>query len=125
MKKVIATLVLLPAVLFLIIGARWLIEPEAVAQSFGLTLGQGLGRSTLVGDLAAFFLTLGGCMLTALISRRRSWYYPPMMLLSIATLGRIMAWLFHDATLAVPQIAVEVAVSLILMFASRRLPQSN
>lgn len=73
--------------------------------------GPGLRRSMQVGDLAAFFLTLGRSMLIALISRRRSWYYPPMILLSIATLGRIIAWLLDDATLAVPQIAVEVTVS--------------
>jgi multisubunit Na+/H+ antiporter MnhB subunit len=62
-------------------------------------------------------------MLIALIIERRSWYYPPMMLLAVTAIGRIIAWLLHDATLAVSQIMVEVTVTLILLLASRRLPQ--
>ena len=46
-----------------------------------------------------------------------------MMLLAITALGRIVAWLLHYATLAVSQITVEVVVALILLVASRRLPQ--
>lgn len=124
MNKVLKLLVLLPAILFVVTGIRWLVAPAEIAPNFGLTLGEGIGRSTQVGDLASFFLTLGSCMLIALITERRSWYYPPMMLLAIAALGRIVAWLLHDATLAVSQITVEVVVALILLLASRRLPQA-
>ena len=112
----------LPAVLFLVIGVRWLVAPAGVAPEFGLAPAQGLGLSTQVGDLASFFLTLGSCMLIAVISERRAWFYPPMMLLGIAALGRILAWLLHDATLAVSQIAVEVLVALLLLLGSRRIP---
>ena len=125
MNKVLKLLVLLPAILFVVTGIRWLVAPAEIAPNFGLTLGEGIGLSTQVGDLASFFLTLGSCMLIALITERRSWYYPPMMLLAIAALGRIVAWLLHDATLAVSQITVEVVVALILLLASRRLPQEN
>ena len=123
MNKVLKLLVLLPAILFVVTGIRWLVAPAEIAPNFGLTLAEGIGLSTQVGDLASFFLTLGSCMLVALITERRSWYYPPMMLLAIAALGRIVAWLLHDATLAVSQITVEVVVALILLLASRRLPQ--
>ena len=104
-------------------GIRWLVAPAEIAPNFGLALAEGIGLSSQIGDMAGYFLTLGSCMLIALISERRSWYYPPMMLLAIATLGRIIAWLLHDATLTVGPIMVEVAVSLILLLASRRLPQ--
>ena len=124
MNKVLKLLVLLPAILFVVTGIRWLVAPAEIAPNFGLTLAEGIGLSTQVGDLASFFLTLGSCMLIALITERRSWYYPPMMLLAIAALGRIVAWLLHDATLAVSQITVEVLVALILLLASRRLPQA-
>ena len=124
MNKVLKLLVLLPAILFVVTGIRWLVAPAEIAPNFGLTLAEGIGLSTQVGDLASFFLTLGSCMLVALITERRSWYYPPMMLLAIAALGRIVAWLLHDATLAVSQITVEVVVALILLLASRRLPQA-
>ena len=116
-------MVLLPALFFMVTGVRWLVTPGDIAPNFGLTLAEGVGLSTQVGDLSSFFLTLGSCMLIALITERRSWYYPAMMLLTIAALGRIVAWLLHDATLAVGPIMLEVTVALILLLASRRLPQ--
>ena len=125
MNRLLQLLVALPAILFMVTGVRWLVAPAGVAPTFGLTLGEGLALSTLVGDMAGFFLTLGSCMLIALISGRRIWYYPAIMLLSIAALGRILAWLVHDATLAVDLIAVEIIVSLILLAASRRLARAE
>ena len=123
MNKVLKLMVLIPAIIFVVTGIRWLVAPAEVASSFGLALSEGIGLSSQVGNLASFFITLGSCMLIALITELRSWYYPPMMLLAIAAIGRTIAWLLHDATLAVSQIMVEVTVALILLLASRRLPQ--
>ena len=125
MEKLLKLLVLLPAIFFLVTGIRWLVAPAAIAPTFGLTLADGLGLSSQIGDMAGFFLTLGSCMLIALITELRSWYYPPMMLLTITAIGRIVAWLLHGATLAVSQIMVEVTVALILLLASRHLPQET
>ncbi|MCB1708407.1 MAG: hypothetical protein KDI10_06700 [Halioglobus sp.] len=124
MNKVLKILVLLPAILFLVTGLRWLVAPAGVAPMFGLTLAEGVGLSSQVGDMSAFFLTLASCMLIALISGRRIWYYPAIMLLSITAVGRVLAWLVHDATLALDLIAPEVIVSIILLVASRRLPEA-
>jgi len=118
-------LVLIPAILFVVMGIRWLVAPAGVAPDFGLTLSDGIGLSSQIGNMAGFFLVLGSCMLIALISGRRSWYYPPMMLLAITALGRIVAWLLHDATLAFSQIMTEVVVAIILLLASRRLPKQG
>ena len=123
MNKVLKILVLLPAILFLVTGLRWLVAPAGVAPMFGLTLDVGVGLSSQVGDMSAFFLTLASCMLIALISGRRSWYYPAIMLLSITAVGRVLAWLVHDASFALDLIAPEVIVSIILLVASRRLPE--
>ena len=125
MNKILKILILLPAILFLIIGLRWLVDPAGVAPSFGLTLGEGLGLSSQVGDMAGFFLTTSICMLIALVGGHRIWFYPPVMLLSITAAGRVVAWLVHDASLATEQIAVEVVVSVLLLVASRRLPASS
>ncbi len=121
MNRILKILVLLPAVLFLVTGLRWLVAPTGVASNFGLTLDQGVGLSSQVGDMSAFFLTLASCLLIALISGRRSWYYPAIMLLSLTAIGRIVAWLVHDAALALDLIAPEVIVSIILLVAARRL----
>ena len=125
MNRILKILVLLPAMLFLVTGLRWLVDPSGAAPMFGLTLDQGAGLSSQIGDMSAFFLTLGSCMLIALISERRSWYYPPIMLLLITAIGRILAWLIHDATLALDLIGPEILVSVILLLASRLLPEQS
>jgi hypothetical protein len=118
----IKLLVLLFGILFLVTGLRWLLAPAGIAPDFGLALGSGIGLSSQVGDMSAFFLTLGLCMLTGLTTQRSVWYYPPIMLLLLTAVGRVLAWLLHDAALATQLIAPEVMVSLVLLFASRRLP---
>lgn len=64
-------------------------------------------------------------MLIALISGRRTWYYPAIMLLSLAAIGRVLAWLLHDAALALHLIGPEVLVSIILLVAARYLPEKS
>lgn len=122
MNKLLSLFVLLPAILFVVTGLRWLVDPAGVAPEFGLVLGEGLGLSSQVGDMSGFFLTLGICMLAGLVSGRRTWYYPAVLLLLLTAVGRVIAWLLHDAALA-PQIGVEVLVAVILLVASRRLAQ--
>ena len=115
-------IVLLCGVLFIITGLRWLLAPAGVAPEFGLVLSSGVGLSSQIGDMSAFFLTLGVCILMGLTTQRTIWYYPPIILLSLTAVGRVLAWLLHDAALATDLIAPEVIIALILIIASRRLP---
>ena len=122
MNVALRAIVLLCGVLFIITGLRWLLTPAGVAPEFGLVLSTGVGLSSQIGDMSAFFLTLGVCILMGLITQRAIWYYPPIILLSLTAVGRLLAWLLHDAALAMNLIAPEVIVALILLIASRRLP---
>ena len=121
MNKVLRVIVALPGILFVVTGLRWLVDPAAAAAQFGMPLLDGLGRSSQIGDMASFFLTLGVLILIALISAKRVWYYPPIMLLAFTAIGRILAWLVHDAAPAVEMIAPEIIIACLLLFASRRL----
>lgn len=122
MNIALRAIVLLCGVLFIVTGLRWLLAPVGVAPEFGLVLSSGVGLSSQIGDMSAFFLTLGVCILMGLITQRAIWYYPPIILLSLTAVGRLLAWLLHDAALAMNLIAPEVIVALILLIASRRLP---
>ena len=93
MNRVLSLLVVLPAILFIVTGLRWLVDPAGVAPEFGLVLGEGLGLSSQVGDMSGFFLTLGICMLAGLVSGRRTWYYPAVLLLLLTAVGRVIAWI--------------------------------
>ena len=125
MITLVRVLVLVPGVLFLVTGLRWLLAPAAVAPEFGLVLGSGIGLSSQVGDMSAFFLTLAVCILMGLTTQRSIWYYPPIILLSLTAIGRTLAWLLHDAALATDLIVPEVVVALILFLGSRYLPERS
>ena len=122
MNIALRAIVLLCGVLFIITGLRWLLAQAGVAPEFGLVLSTGVGLSSQIGDMSAFFLTLGMCILMGLTTQHIIWYYPPIILLSLTAVGRVLAWLLHDAALATDLIAPEVIVALILLIASRRLP---
>ena len=122
MNVALRAIVLLCGALFIVTGLRWLLAPAGVAPEFGLVLSTGVGLSSQIGDMSAFFLTLGVCILMGLITQRAIWYYPPIILLSLTAVGRLLAWLLHDAALAMNLITPEVIVALMLLIASRRLP---
>ena len=105
----------LPAVAFVLLGLSWWIVPDFASAQLGMTLQGG------IGDVASFFLTLGTCILIGVTTRNRFWLYPAIMLRTLATLGRLLAWAFHDAALATQMIAVEWIVLAVLFFTSRRL----
>ena len=113
--------VVLAAILFIVNGLRWLVDPGGIAGMFGLELSTGIGLSSQVGDMSAFFLTLGICMLLGLVTKETLWFFPAMILLGLTAIGRILAWLVHDAALTTGLIIPEVLVTLLLWFAVKRL----
>lgn len=123
MKMVLKGVLMLLAVLFVSLGVRWLIFPGGVAPEFGLSLADGIGLSTQVGDLSAFFLTLGLSLALALATTRRLWFYPPAMLLLLAALGRVLAWLLHGATFAGAMILTELLGGALILLGSRVLAE--
>ena len=125
MDKILKVVVALTAVFFASIGLRWLVAPEGVATAFGMTLMEGVGLSSQIGDLGAYFLALAIFILLALTTGRRTWYYPSIILLGLTAIMRTMAWIFHGASLAVDMIAVEVIVCAILYIGSLRLADED
>jgi len=124
-KTILKVVLVLPAVLFIVMGVRWLVDPGGIAPEFGFLLGDGAGRSSQVGDFAAFFLTMGICILLGVVSGRRLWYYPPAMLLLLTATGRVLAWALHDAAFAGDMVVFEVGIGALLLVASRWLPETD
>jgi len=124
-KKLLTTVVALPAILFIVMGLRWLLNPAGITPELGLTLETGLGLSSQIGDLSAFFLVAGLCIMFALVTSKRVWYYPPAMLLLIAAAGRMVAWVIHGAAFAPQMIMFEVVIGLLLLAASRILAEKD
>lgn len=121
MKLLLRVLVTLPAILFIVTGLRWAIDPGGAAAALGMTLLDGIGRSSQIGDVGAMFLSMGTMMLIALITAKRTWFYAPALLLSLIAVYRVLAWLVHDAALAMDMIVVELVVAVILLIAASKL----
>ena len=123
MKTLFRVLVILPALLFIVMGLRWAIDPTGAAAGLGMTLLEGVGRSSQIGDVGALFLSMGTMMLIALITANRVWFFAPALMLTLIAVLRLLAWLLHDAALALDSIMVELIVAAVLLAASSRLPQ--
>jgi uncharacterized membrane protein HdeD (DUF308 family) len=121
MNKVLRIVVALLGVLFVVLGIRWLIDPTGSAADLGMPLLEGIGRSTQIGDLGAFFFSGGVMVLIGLLTNKRSWFYAPMILIASTALFRVIAWLAHDAAFATEQIVAEVIITALLIAAASRL----
>ena len=125
MNKVLKIIVILPALLFLAMGVRILVAPEGALGELGMPLLDGLGRSTQIGDLGAFFITGAILILLGVFTGKREWLYAPALLLGLTAVFRLWATVGHDAPLAVQQIAVEVFVTALLVFAASRIKSAG
>ena len=120
-NKILRVVTVLPGILFVVIGVGWIIDPASAAAGVGMPLLEGVGRSTQIGDLGSFFLAMGLLILVGVTTLERVWFYPPMMLLGLAAIFRIVSWLVHGAALAGSMIAVEVIVTALLYVSTIRL----
>jgi hypothetical protein len=107
------------AAVFFGLGLGWWLVPALVAPQLGMSLLEGVGLSTQVGDLGSFFLTLGSCIVLGLATGNKFWFYPPTLLIGLAASGRLVAWLAHGAALALDLIMVEAATTAVLVWASK------
>ena len=105
---------------FLIQGINWIIIPGAAAEALGMPLLDGLGRSSQIGDMASFFLTLGTMSLLGAVRSNPLWLCGSAMLLGGAAIMRTLAWLLHDAAFAGIFIGVEIAAAAVLLFVASR-----
>jgi hypothetical protein len=125
MKLLLRVLVVLAGVLFVVLGLRWAVDPSGAAAELGMTLMDGVGRSSQIADVGALFLSMGIMVLIGVITAQRSWFYAPALMLALAAVFRILAWLVHDAALVIDMILVEVVVSSLLLFTASRLSRES
>jgi hypothetical protein len=104
---------------FALQGVGWMVAPGRAAEALGMPLLDGLGRSTQVGDFAAFFLTAGATMLIGTRPGRARLLLVPAGLLAAAAVVRTLAWAVHGAAFAVAFVTVEVAVATLLLVGAR------
>ena len=121
MNKFLVVLNAINGILFIAIGLLWVISPYKAGANFGiLEISEGLGRSSLIGDVGSYFFCIGLMMILAAYTLRSIWFYAPAMLLGVTALFRVISWLAHDATFATQFIIIEILLVVLLLITSKR-----
>ena len=99
---------------FALQGLMFLFTPNDAVKALGMPLLDGIGRSTQLGDFAAFFLVAGiGILYGSRPGNARALLFPAA-LIGGAAVTRTLAWLLQGASFAGMFIAVEVITGVIL-----------
>ena len=94
----------------------WLLDPETAAGNLGMTYMDGIGRSTLVGDMSAFFVFLVAMCVMGAITKIGHYLHSAGLLLLLAAVFRTLAWGVHGADFATTFIVFDVACAALLFF---------
>jgi hypothetical protein len=125
LSRILAVVLLLPAIGFLITGLRFAVAPAGAVKGLEMPLLEGAARSSQIGDVGALFLGMGLMILTALVTRERVWFVAPAILLGLVAVLRLLAWLLHDAALLMNMIVPEILIASLLFIASSTLVRED
>ena len=114
MKNVLRAVSGLFGLLFLVSAIRWIVDPAAAAEGLGMPLLDGVGRSTQIGDIGAFFVLAAALILAGTLRENATLLRTAGLLLASAAVLRTIA-MAHGAPLATAFIAVEVGVAALLV----------
>ena len=100
-----------PTVMMGLMAFRWQTTPELSANSLGMPLLEGLGRSAQIGDFSAFFFSVFIFGVLGIVRLKPYWFSAAGILLGSAALFRLLAYLVHGASFAMHFILVELVLS--------------
>jgi hypothetical protein len=103
----------------------WLLDPETAAGNLGMTYMDGIGRSTLVGDMSAFFVFLVVMCVMGAITKIGHYLHSAGLLLLLAAVFRTLAWGVHGADFATTFIVFEVACAALLFFSGTKISRRD
>jgi hypothetical protein len=123
MRFVLTALAMIGGIVFVMIGLGFFFQPESTGAGFAL-LPDGIpGLAVIRGDMTAFFVVGGGCMIWGAWKRNGELLLVPAALFGIAFAGRLLTVAVDGAT---PQfwlpMLVEATTVAVTLLASRHLP---
>lgn len=121
LRRVLWALIGLIALNFLIMGLRWAVAPSGAAEALNMSLFNGAALSSQIGDVGGLFLSMGLFVLLGMVTKKREWFLATSLLVYAIAVFRILAWLFHGASLVMPMILPEIIIGTLLLIASKKL----
>ena len=111
-------------VFMLLQALNWLFDPSSAAAGLSMSILEGEGGNTQIGDFTSFFFTAGLMAIIGAYRNEHVWLYATISLLGSAAIFRISAGLFHGTEFLTDAIIFEI-VSSVLLLASVQKIKSN
>ena len=105
--KIIA---IVPGIPLLVNALLFIVQPSTVVADLGMPLLDGIGRSTQLADLGAFFAFSAVMTIYGVIKSQSELLRLAALLLGMTAVLRVLAWVAHGAGLATSLIAAEVVL---------------
>jgi hypothetical protein len=108
--------------IFMLFNAfNWIIDPGAAAESLSMSLLEGKGGNTQIGDFTSFFFTGGFMAIIGAYRNEHIWLYATICLLGSAAFFRIFAGLVHGAEFLTSAIIFEIICSILLLISTYKI----
>ena len=109
----------------LLIGIIWWLQPATAAEMLGASLLDGTGRSTQIGDSAAFFIGAGGLLALGAIRKQASLVISGGFLVGLVIPGRVLSATTHGGAWTPDEIAGECIVLILALFTAAAIRRQN
>ena len=107
---------------FMLLSAfNWLIDPSSAAEGLSMSLLEGEGGNTQIGDFTSFFFTAGLMAIIGAYRKEHIWLYTTISLLGSAAIFRISAGLFHGTEFLTSAIIFEIVSSILLLISANKI----
>ena len=111
---------------FMLLSAfNWLIDPSGAAEGLAMSLLEGEGGNTQIGDFTSFFFTAGLMSIIGAYRNEHVWLYTTISLLGSAAIFRISAGLFHGTEFLTSAIIFELVSSVLLFISAHKIKTEN
>ena len=111
---------------FMLLSAfNWLIDPSSAAEGLAMSLLEGEGGNTQIGDFTSFFFTAGLMSIIGAYRNEHIWLYTTISLLGSAAFFRISAGLFHGTEFLTSAIIFELVSSVLLFISAYKIKIEN
>ena len=111
---------------FMLLSAfNWLIDPSGAAEGLAMSLLEGEGGNTQIGDFTSFFFTAGLMSIIGAYRNEHIWLYTTISLLGSAAIFRISAGLFHGTEFLTSAIIFELVSSVLLYISAYKIKTEN
>jgi len=112
-------------VFMLLSSFNWLIDPSGAAEGLAMSLLEGEGGNTQIGDFTSFFFTAGLMSIIGAYRNEHIWLYTTISLLGSAAIFRISAGLFHGTEFLTSAIIFELVSSILLLISAHKIKTEN